>query len=75
LQRAASLISDGETDGRLVMAGMTQSLIDGGVDEVDYAVVADPESLEIQSEVRRPAILLVAARVGQTRLIDNWLID
>ncbi len=39
---------------------------------VDYAVVADAETLEPLMELEdRPARLLVAARIGTTRLIDN----
>ena len=53
---------------------MTQSLIEGGVSQVDYAVVADADSLELLETICPPAVLLVAARVGATRLIDNILI-
>lgn len=74
LRQAAALIADGERDGHVVMAGMNQALIDGGVSSVDYAVVADPGTLETMHEIRLPAVLLVAARVGTTRLIDNWMV-
>jgi pantoate--beta-alanine ligase len=39
--------------------------------EVDYAVCVDPETLETPPEVTGPVRLLVAARVGGIRLIDN----
>ena len=38
---------------------------------VDYAVLADPETLTPVEPIDRPMIALVAARVGTTRLIDN----
>jgi pantoate--beta-alanine ligase len=39
---------------------------------VDYAALADVEDLTpVRDEVRGPAVLLAAARVGETRLIDN----
>ncbi len=75
LRQAAESIDQGQTDARIVMADMTQSLIEGGVSEVDYAVVADCETLELLEDVRRPAVLLVAARVGATRLIDNLIVS
>lgn len=37
---------------------------------VEYLGVVDPETLERMRRVRRPALLLAAARVGKTRLID-----
>lgn len=39
--------------------------------EVEYAAVVDPETLERIPEVERDAVILVAARLGTTRLIDN----
>ncbi|MGI9515799.1 MAG: pantoate--beta-alanine ligase [Pirellulaceae bacterium] len=74
LAEAASLIRQGENDGRVLAAQMTQSLIEGGVTELEYAVVADAETLQVQEMVHLPVVLLVAARVGTTRLIDNVLI-
>lgn len=75
LNQAASLIRGGEQDARAIAAEMTQSLIDGGVTSVDYAVVCDADTLEMLDVVRLPAVLLLAARVGTTRLIDNLLIS
>jgi pantoate--beta-alanine ligase len=40
--------------------------------EVDYLSIAQPGSLaEVAADYTGPAIILVAARVGATRLIDN----
>lgn len=44
--------------------------------ELDYLVVVDPETfLPVGEEARGEAIVLVAARVGTTRLIDNAVIS
>ena len=37
----------------------------------DYVSVSDPETLEELCEIGRPALLLLAVRIGATRLIDN----
>ncbi len=67
-------VESGETDGHLVMAEMQQMLIDGGVSSIDYAVVANPQTLDVQAQIVFPTIALIAAFVGKTRLIDNCLI-
>jgi len=42
------------------------------VDQLDYLEVLDADSLEPLEVVDRPARAFVAARLGKTRLIDNW---
>ncbi len=75
LTLAESLISEGETDTHVLMNEMKQSLIDGGVDSIDYAMVADADDLSIPDEVKRRVVCLVAAHVGSTRLIDNCVVE
>jgi len=54
------------------LALLEKSLREAGFDSVDYAVLADSGSLEpLSGTPTRPARLLVAARIGATRLIDN----
>jgi pantoate--beta-alanine ligase len=58
-----------------VMAALKQALTDGGFGSVDYADLADAESLAPLAELGpHPARLLVAARIGGTRLIDNMAV-
>ena len=64
----------GSRDARELAADLMQELIDGGVDSADYAVIADADSLEIVDTIQNPAVALVAAYVGETRLIDNCLL-
>ncbi|MEA2447645.1 MAG: pantoate--beta-alanine ligase [Actinomycetota bacterium] len=52
---------------------MWESLIAGGVDP-DYAHVVDPDTFE-SSTTEGPALAVVAARAGRTRLIDNLLLS
>jgi len=51
--------------GRLERAGL----------EVDYVALLDPTSLQSKAEVDGAALLALAARVGNTRLIDNTMLS
>lgn len=42
--------------------------------EIDYVSIADPETLEEMEEVRAPALVLLAVKIGKTRLIDNVVV-
>ncbi|MEP5936888.1 MAG: pantoate--beta-alanine ligase [Erythrobacter sp.] len=55
-----------------VLARFEASLITAGFDKVDYAALADAQSLALLDEFSgKPSRMLVAARIGGTRLIDN----
>jgi pantoate--beta-alanine ligase len=41
---------------------------------VDYAEVADPDTLALLTAIQDRIVLLVAARIGTTRLIDNLVV-
>jgi pantoate--beta-alanine ligase len=42
--------------------------------QLDYADVCDPETFAPLTELRAPALLAIAAKVGPPRLIDNFLL-
>ena len=57
------------------LAALEAHLLQAGFSSVDYAELADAESLAAMPELdERPARLLVAARIGGTRLIDNMAV-
>jgi pantoate--beta-alanine ligase len=58
----------GERDGRALVEGARAAL---DVDRLDYLELCDAATLVPLTEVDRPAVLLVAAFIGRTRLIDN----
>lgn len=70
--QAAITAIEGGADVVEALAGLRHALISAGFDSVDYASLADPMSLEIVHTLPPTgARLLVAARIGGTRLIDN----
>jgi pantoate--beta-alanine ligase len=75
LQSAAAAIASGERDAERVRGEMKKVLEQSGVDATDYISISDRETLEELTLLDRPAVALIAARVGSTRLIDNLLLD
>lgn len=54
------------------LEALEAALLDAGFATIDYARIADAETLESLGTLgARPARLLVAARIGKARLIDN----
>ncbi len=68
-------IQAGQRDGFEVITEMRQMLIDAGVERIDYATVAHPKTLETADPIELPVVALIAAYVGETRLIDNRLLE
>jgi pantoate--beta-alanine ligase len=74
LRAGRGLILDGERQATRVRDEMKAVLAAAGLDRVDYVAVADPNTLAELDELSGPVVLLIAARVGETRLIDNCLV-
>ena len=74
LSEAAQMARGGERDAATLVAAMAREI--GATQEarIDYAAVVDDESFEEVSTIAGPARALVAARFGETRLIDNLLL-
>jgi pantoate--beta-alanine ligase len=70
---AQKAVAQGERDADRVRQILTQTISLEMLARLDYAEVADAETLEPLARISpaRPAVALVAARVGPTRLIDN----
>lgn len=74
MREAIARIEDGQDVPR-TLAALQDALLGAGFASLDYAELADADSLEILTRRSpRPARLLVAARIGGTRLIDNMAV-
>ena len=74
--QAAIAAIEGGADVAGVLAGLQGEIIAAGFTSVDYAVLADATSLAPLAALgAAPARLLVAARIGGTRLIDNMAVN
>jgi pantoate--beta-alanine ligase len=71
---AGDLFNDGEHNAHRLQAAMMRAVELAPAARLDYAEIADAESLEPRSEARRGDVALVAAYIGKTRLIDNLIL-
>ncbi|HEX3433566.1 MAG TPA: pantoate--beta-alanine ligase [Solirubrobacteraceae bacterium] len=70
LQAAARLAAGGERSAAVLLDAARQAMLAHGV-EAEYVELVDPETMQPCEQVQRESLLAVAARIGQTRLIDN----
>ncbi len=50
---------------------MRSTLQESGITQIDYVALVDPQTLESVNSVTADTMALIAAHVGNTRLIDN----
>ena len=75
LEAVRSEVSRGERDGVRLLAELRRVLdAEPGV-APDYAEIVDADTFEPVRSLRKRCCVLLAARVGSTRLIDNALIE
>jgi pantoate--beta-alanine ligase len=70
LSAAEQLVTVGERTAERLLAAARSELERLAV-EPDYVELVDPETLEPLTQLDRPALLALAAHVGEVRLIDN----
>lgn len=74
LQATKRLVEDGEREVAKLESNMSEVLLQHGAESIDYARVVDADTLSDIQAIQSSAIALIAARIGQTRLIDNLLL-
>lgn len=73
LQAAADAVSDGERDALAICTRCRAQMVQDGV-QPEYFELVSPQTLDPVQEVEGPVLAVVAARVGETRLIDNQML-
>jgi pantoate--beta-alanine ligase len=75
LQAAQLLLQKGTTEVSSLQAAMHRILRDESVAKLDYAEIVDAQTFEPLTHINRKAYVLIAAKFGETRLLDNMLVD
>jgi pantoate--beta-alanine ligase len=71
---ARSQIEDGKEKPAWLAAQMRKIIHQESDFQVEYIEFADPETLKKQRIIKPPTVILLAARINQTRFIDNVII-
>lgn len=74
LAEARRLVQAGEQNAATILLRIREILAESEINQIDYAVLADPDSLENVVTLTGPTVAAIAARVGKTRLIDNEIL-
>jgi pantoate--beta-alanine ligase len=74
LSEAAESARGGEREAAKLVAVMAREIGSTPEARLDYATVVDDDTFEELRRIEGPARALVAARLGETRLIDNLLL-
>ncbi len=68
---AQQLWSQGEKEAEKIRQKMTELIQRQPLAHIDYISIADTETLEELKEVKPPALVSIAVKIGKPRLIDN----
>jgi pantoate--beta-alanine ligase len=71
LQAAQATVRVGETDPERIRAVAAARIESAPLALIEYIQIVDASTLQPLTAVDRPAVMAVAVRFGQTRLIDN----
>jgi pantoate--beta-alanine ligase len=75
LKTAERMAREGAGSAGPIRSAAMDILSQGKDVTVEYVEIADPDTLDPISEISGEALMLVAARVGETRLIDNIVLE
>ncbi|MDP6501240.1 MAG: pantoate--beta-alanine ligase [Dehalococcoidales bacterium] len=75
LNLASQLWSEGEKDADKIRQGMTDLIKQQPLAAIDYVSIADTETLEELDQVKPPALVSLAVKIGKPRLLDNVVLE
>lgn len=75
LQATQLLLQKGTRDTLSLLSAMHRILEGESGAKLDYAEIVDAQTFEPLKHINRKAYVLIAAKFGETRLLDNMLVD
>jgi pantoate--beta-alanine ligase len=74
LQAAQLLLQNGTREALSLQSAMHRVLKEESRAKLDYAEIVDAQTFEPLTHINRKAYVLIAAKFGETRLLDNMLV-
>jgi len=74
LRKADTMVKEGETNSAIILDTVRREIAVEPLAQLEYASLADAESLLEMERVCDAALLALAVRIGKTRLIDNIIL-
>lgn len=71
LQRAATLIANGERKRVQIIAKMEELITKEPLAKIDYVAIVNAETMEEKNDITGEVLVALAAKIGNVRLIDN----
>lgn len=75
LRLAQDRITSGQRDAAEITAEMRRMIAEARPTGIDYISIVDPATLQPVRCIEPPVLIALAVRIGNTRLIDNVLVD
>ena len=75
LNLAREMWEGGELDAAVIRRAMTELISQKSSGKIDYISIADALTLQELEQIEPPAVVSLAVRFGNTRLIDNILLE
>ncbi|MCK5594565.1 pantoate--beta-alanine ligase [bacterium] len=74
LQEARAMIKNGEKKSDKVLDCMRSFVKKERLSRLDYVGIVNSEDFSAVSEISKTSLIIIACRIGKTRLIDNFLL-
>ncbi|MBN1904911.1 MAG: pantoate--beta-alanine ligase [Deltaproteobacteria bacterium] len=75
MDMASKLAGEGERETKNIITSISELILSYPFTNIDYINICDPDTLEDINLLKEQSLLALAVRVGNTRLIDNCLIN
>ena len=75
LKNAQQLLRKGITDAAVIIDKTTMLINAYEKTAIDYISICDPKTLENIEKIKKPVLMAMAVKIGDTRLIDNMIIN
>lgn len=74
LMLARQMVASGETEAAALIKAARGLIAGFSETAIDYVAICDPDTLEDVTVIEKPALMALAVRVGNCRLIDNMML-